>query len=64
MFGELYTFGSFLALSCTHLISEAPHLNSTFVFMLVVMSPSLVAWWCAGGVFCVGECELLTYYVW
>ena len=46
MFGKLHVhyIYSFLALNSTHIISEAPNLNSTFVFMLLVTVLSFIDW--------------------
>ena len=60
MYGRVYTFCRFLALSFTHNIHEAPNLISTFVLKLIIIILSFVDWQHGGGVFHTCENELLT----
>ena len=61
MYGRVYTFCRFLALSFTHNIHEAPNLISTFIFMLIIIILSFVDWQHGGGVFSTCEDEGFTY---
>ena len=61
VYGNVYTFHSFLALNSTHIISEAPNFTTTFVLMLIIIVLSFVNWRHGWGVFSTCENEGFTY---
>ena len=44
VYGNVYTFHSFLALNSTHIISEALNSYTIFVLMLIIIVLSFVDW--------------------
>ena len=59
--GNRYTFRSFLALNCTHIISEVPKLINTFVLTLVIIFLSFFDWQCGWSMFCTCKYENFLY---
>ena len=44
IYGNVYTFHSFLALNSVHMISEASNCYTIFVLMLIIIVLSFVDW--------------------
>ena len=61
VYGNVYTFHSFLALNSTHIISEASNSYTIFVLMLIIIVLSFVDWRHGWGVFSTCENEGFTY---
>ena len=64
VYGNVYTFHSFLALNSTYIISEASNFTTIFVLMLIIIILSFVDWRHGGGVFHTCENELKFSHVW